>query len=381
MSLKELFEAHVNRPAGQPAATAAAAGGDMLVSVCMIVRNEARVLPAALQALAGRPDPIGEIVVADTGSTDGTQEIARAAGCRVLEVPWQDSFSHARNAALAAAGGRYCLMIDADEVVDAATLPALAAFLQQGACPLGRIQIVSATPDGLVREAVTRVCPNDGRYRYEGRVHEQIVGPGLRGDTGLVCHHSGYTQEATLRKGTAGRNLELLRLDLAEAPEDPYLHFQLGRTLVKRRPAEALGHFDRALSRAPADAPYLPLLVLEAANALRACDRRPAALDLVRRGRQHFPAYTDLAFLEGLLLMDLGDATGMVRAFQACLVLGEPRAVSSVEGVGTWRPHYNLGLFYELSGQIAEARLHYEKALAAAPEFTQAQDRLACLPV
>src|SRR5205085_6794495 len=120
-------------------------------------------------------------------------------------------------------------------------------------------------------EAITRLYPNDGRFRYEGRIHEQVVqivpigqgGPGrgapaTRGDTGLVLRHSGYTREALAGKRTTARNLGLLRLDLADQPGDPYILYQIGRCLWQERPAEAVRAFEQALSRVPPDAPYLP---------------------------------------------------------------------------------------------------------------------------
>jgi tetratricopeptide (TPR) repeat protein len=357
----------------------------MNLSACMIVKNEAPVLPRALASLAGRAD---EIVVIDTGSTDGTQAICREAGCVLKEVPWQRSFSAARNAAFALARGRFCLMIDADEEVDAATWPALLAFLAAGRHGLGRVWQVSDTDEGLVREAVTRVCEGGGRYRYEGRVHEQLVPvpaqapgglPRVHGDTGLVLRHSGYQKEALARKGTVLRNLELLQLDLADRPGDAYVLYQIGRTLWQERPAEALRHFERALASVPPDAPYLPGMVREMGHTLRRLDRPRDALGLVRHYAARLPGFTDLVFLEGLLYMDLGDARAMIAAFTRCLALGDAEGHSTVDGTGSFLPHHNLGLFYELAGDRARARHHYQAALASNPRFGPAAERLGAL--
>ncbi len=74
-----------------------------LISVCLIVKDEEEMLASCLESVADIAD---EIVVYDTGSTDGTVEIARAAGARVIEGYWDDSFARARNAALAHAARR-----------------------------------------------------------------------------------------------------------------------------------------------------------------------------------------------------------------------------------------------------------------------------------
>jgi hypothetical protein len=70
------------------------------LSVCLITRDEAHNLPGLMASLGSIAQ---EVVVVDTGSVDGTPELARALGARVLSSPWQNDFSQARNVALAAA--------------------------------------------------------------------------------------------------------------------------------------------------------------------------------------------------------------------------------------------------------------------------------------
>ena len=69
----------------------------------LIARNEAFNLPGCLQSVTGLVD---EIIVADTGSTDRTKEVAASLGARVLDFPWCNSFAAARNASIAPASMR-----------------------------------------------------------------------------------------------------------------------------------------------------------------------------------------------------------------------------------------------------------------------------------
>jgi glycosyltransferase involved in cell wall biosynthesis len=82
------------------------------LSACVIARNEERSLPDCLASVGF----CQEIVLVDSGSTDATVKIARAAGARVIEQPWL-GFAAQRNVALDHASGKWVLEIDADERV------------------------------------------------------------------------------------------------------------------------------------------------------------------------------------------------------------------------------------------------------------------------
>jgi hypothetical protein len=82
------------------------------LSACVIARNEEQNLPDCLASVGF----CQEIVLVDSGSTDRTTELARAAGARVVEQPWL-GFAAQRNVALDHASGTWVLEIDADERV------------------------------------------------------------------------------------------------------------------------------------------------------------------------------------------------------------------------------------------------------------------------
>lgn len=87
----------------------------MKISACYIVKNEAENLARSIDSLQGVAD---EIVVADTGSTDNTMEVARQLGAAVYSFPWQEDFAAARNFALSKATGDWLILLDADEYLD-----------------------------------------------------------------------------------------------------------------------------------------------------------------------------------------------------------------------------------------------------------------------
>lgn len=84
------------------------------VSLCMIVRNEQLTLGRCLTSVAGLVD---EIIVVDTGSSDGTRQIAQGFGAHVYDYAWADDFAAARNFSFSKASRDFILWLDADDVL------------------------------------------------------------------------------------------------------------------------------------------------------------------------------------------------------------------------------------------------------------------------
>jgi (heptosyl)LPS beta-1,4-glucosyltransferase len=80
------------------------------LSVAIITLNEADRLPACLQSVAFAD----EIVVVDSGSQDGTIQIAKSFGCKVIEHPWL-GFPKQKQFAVDNCSSRWVLILDADE--------------------------------------------------------------------------------------------------------------------------------------------------------------------------------------------------------------------------------------------------------------------------
>ena len=117
------------------------------LSICMIVKNEAALLGRCLASVAPAAD---EIVVADTGLTDATADVARSFGARVVAAPWRNDFAWARNVSLDNATMDWALWLDADDVAPPESVPRLRALKRE-------------TPDRvfglLVRKTSGRAAP------------------------------------------------------------------------------------------------------------------------------------------------------------------------------------------------------------------------------
>lgn len=85
------------------------------ISLCMIVKNEERVLRRCLDSMEGLFD---EIIIIDTGSQDNTVDIAYEYTKQVYTYEWTGSFADARNFSFTKANCDYIYVADADECID-----------------------------------------------------------------------------------------------------------------------------------------------------------------------------------------------------------------------------------------------------------------------
>ncbi len=201
----------------------------------MIIRDEAAMLPGFLASVTGLWD---ELVVADTGSADGSPDLVRNAGGRVVDFPWRDDFAAARNASLAGATGRWVLFLDADERMG----PELAGAIRElvardGNAGAATVVMRNALPGGGHSEArLLRLFRNAPDIRFRHRIHEDVADDvaTFLGRHGLAMRHLpggvdhlGYARAAATARHKKERDLRLLRLALADDPDDLYCRFKL----------------------------------------------------------------------------------------------------------------------------------------------------------
>jgi tetratricopeptide (TPR) repeat protein len=197
------------------------------VGVCMIVKNEAAVIERALDTVK---HATSEIIVVDTGSTDGTlDKLAQYPGVQVHHFDWCDDFAAARNAAFAKATSDWVLFLDADEYVDPDFIPHLRLQLNHREADAYCFKVVSVQEDGQIDAhtsigGVPRLFPNRPEYRFEGRIHEMMYNQKREVMQyvyykGLPIYHVGYRPEIVLEKNKGERDRQLMLAALQEDPD------------------------------------------------------------------------------------------------------------------------------------------------------------------
>jgi glycosyltransferase involved in cell wall biosynthesis len=177
------------------------------LSVVILAKDESDRLPPTLASVAWAD----EVLVADTGSTDGTPEVARAAGARVESIPWE-GWVVSRNRALALATHDWVLVLDADEHVSPALADAVRGALQAPGGAAGfrmpRLSHFDGTPirhgtwwpDRKMRLGLR----SRGLRAAGGRVHETIEVDGEVRDLAEPLLHFPYRDVAdAIRKATS----------------------------------------------------------------------------------------------------------------------------------------------------------------------------------
>jgi glycosyltransferase involved in cell wall biosynthesis len=347
------------------------------VALVMIARDEARHI---VRALASARSAVDELVVLDTGSADATIALARSAGARVGRFTWVDDFSAARNAALELADADWNVIVDADEWIAEGGLDLLS--LRHTAPDfIGALRVDSSfdTPIGVSTAPswLPRVLPRG--VRYAGRVHEQPVHALEVRRLATALGHDGYRADALNAK--AGRNAGLLARALAQAPDDAYLNYQIGKDHdVYERYAEAADCFARSRQCEAASGVTVDLAgatpgwhhdrLVRELHALKKCARHAEAVLLADAGMQAWSRSPDFFFALGDLLLDwateeparAGELLPMIEAaWLRCLEIGErPDLEGSVAGRGGALAARNLAILYEGTGRAIEA-LHYRQ--------------------
>ena len=194
----------------------------------MIVKNEEKYLEKCLTALKPILDNVdSELIIADTGSTDNTVEIAKKFTDNVFHFEWINDFAAARNSTLDRAQGEWYMFIDADEIIVDAT--ELIEFFNSGEYKAyGAATYIVKNYNDLSRKdlfnlfTAHRLTAIRGGVRFEKPIHENFNMHFMPSkNLNVIADHYGYVfsengKTLELAEKKTSRNLELLFEELEE---------------------------------------------------------------------------------------------------------------------------------------------------------------------
>jgi glycosyltransferase involved in cell wall biosynthesis len=204
-----------------------------LLTASMIVRDEERFLAECLRSVT---QVVDEIVIVDTGSTDGSKAIARSLGARLFDFAWCDDFSAARNEALKHSRGEWILYIDSDERLQPIERPYIEDILSDRSKIAFTVKF--HPQKGFTPYREYRIFRNHSRIFFDGVIHETML-PSLCalaaednleiGHSDVAIVHTGYDRG---HEHKHGRNLALLRKQVKRDPKRIFCWWHLGFVLV-----------------------------------------------------------------------------------------------------------------------------------------------------
>lgn len=212
----------------------------MLLSIGMIVKNEEKYLERCLTALKPILDNVeSELIIADTGSTDNTVEIAKKFTDKVYFFEWINDFSAARNFTMERSSGEWFMFLDADEIFQ--SCDKIIVFFNSGeyrsygnACYIVRSYTDESNMDVYVDSYVTRLAKRYPDVAFKNKIHEALAP--LHGSMKFITEiadHYGYiftkngvpTEQAYDK---SRRNLELMLKKL----DEPNVEYSIYREIA-----------------------------------------------------------------------------------------------------------------------------------------------------
>lgn len=198
------------------------------ISLCMIVKDEERVLERCLESVK---DIVDEIIIVDTGSVDKTKEIAQKYTKKVYDFKWNDDFSSARNYSFSKATKDFCMWLDADDVILENQRQRFIEYkkeLNNNADTIMMKYNIAFDERGnptfsYYRERIVKRCE---RSKWQGEIHEVITPFGNILYTDISVTHK------KINKGDSLRNLNIYEKMLSSGKElEPRHQFYYAKEL------------------------------------------------------------------------------------------------------------------------------------------------------
>lgn len=361
------------------------------LSLCMIVRNEERWLQRCLQSVR---DAVDEMIVVDTGSTDGTRAIAADFGAAVYPYVWEDSFAAARNFSLEQASGDWVLWLDADEEVAAGSAGRLREVLEThpSLIQLAGVHVVNyygeSPPDrnrshGMNQVRLFRRAGNS--YRFRNAIHEQLYLPDrIPAESEVLwlpvtVYHYGYLDETVERHKKGVRNMKLLQQEISGGSIDPWLEYHLASEYYRMDDyTEAYRHVNQSILQFLKQGVMPPSMLYKLKYSLLLTSRPDeSAVTGIQYAIELYPDYVDLHYFKGLMLFYLQRYREAAEVFLQCTEMGEKSSRHLVTaGAGSFLAYYYLASCHKELGNAKQARIALTKALQLNPDLVEAREAM-----
>lgn len=331
------------------------------ISVCMIAKNEENRIERCLKSLEGYGF---EIVIVDTGSTDKTKEIASKYTSCIYDFTWVDDFSAARNFSLEKASNDWIFMMDCDEWIESIDIEELTYFRKKLSHAVGSVtrQNITGTPEhpGRTIDQTERFF-NRKRYRYSGRIHEQVT-PKFEKTfeaflLNTVIGHDGYLMTEEQRQAKSHRNVSLLEKELADDPDNPYILYQLGKgyDIIDAYDKSCVCYEKALTQELDPSLAYVHALIIAYGEALLETGQHVKALELGKYA-EALSSSADYAYLMGTIYLRNERYEDALDYFEKATNF----ATANKVGANTFLSYYEIGRILSMISEWQLARKYFE---------------------
>ncbi|WP_339251372.1 glycosyltransferase [Sporosarcina sp. FSL W8-0480] len=340
-----------------------------ILSVCIIMKNEEKVIGRCLESISGIAD---EIIIVDTGSKDQSKEIAFQFTDKVFDFQWVNDFSKARNFAATQARGEWILAIDADEYVDRDSFEKFKNDLLSkppGFNIIG-VQIVSFVGQNGQHTSLNyheRLYKNDGSIAYRRSIHEVLEhndpAKAKHGIIDFQLYHSGYLTSTVQEKEKSNRNLELL---LDNEHKEAIDYFFIGNEYKNIDDNNrAIQYYQKAYSFKPdLNLEWVQKLLLYLSDALHQSNRNEESLDIIETCIEAFPNVVDFKYYKGIISFNQKQYKQAKIIFEEIILKKDILRSDSSDDYLEFLPLKHLGEIYEIENDLHKSVKSYSRALS-----------------
>lgn len=340
------------------------------ISLCMIVKDEERVLGRCLDSVR---DLVDEVIIVDTGSSDRTQEIASHYTPHVYHFLWKDDFAAARNFSFEQATKEYIMWLDADDVLYEQDRNKLADLKQS----------LSWEPDAIICDyqlafdtagnATTnsrryRLIKRSQGYRWHNPVHEYLDVTGgkvLQSDIAVSHHRMG---------DHSARNMRILQQWIARGGklEGRMLFFYANELLDQQRYLEAMECYETYFQEPSGYREDRIAACGKLAECYHHLGRKEKKIDSLFKSFHYDVPHADICCTIARSFEDRGEWALAIYWYSRALESREPDGYMGVVNIAyrTWVPHVQLCLCFANLGLLQQAFEHNEHALSYLPGET-----------
>ncbi|WP_106496392.1 tetratricopeptide repeat-containing glycosyltransferase family 2 protein [Lentibacillus sp. Marseille-P4043] len=342
------------------------------ISLCMIVKNEKKVIERCLSSITHLVD---EVVVVDTGSTDNTKELVSKYTSKIYDFEWVDDFSIARNYAASKASGEWILVLDADEYVDEENFKQFIHEIkinnnQYDSYYAKILNFAGNFGETLIQNFHDRIYKNNGKIKYYRKIHEQFknkTGEPLKSkNSSLLIFHSGYLKNIVTEKQKNNRNKELIDMEMNSGSKNAFDYFNLGNEYSSIREYEkALDSYLEAYkNKSDFRLAWVSTTLIQIILCLVNLKRYNDALNVIEDAANIYTNSPEFPYLKGEVFFQRGQLEDAKEIFQEIVNHQEDYDhIIFRPDLKDQRPHLRLGEIFLLQEDYNGAIYHYVSVL------------------